>query len=117
MECSGVNGGGGLGFNYADNVLVILINLIRELDPIVYKHVYERTVLAFNHYIRYIYSGYVENDHLSPLGSPNNPSLLRYPTTVDTRGDYQPDSILSNNATFASLYIAATYKNGYGLRI
>ena len=117
MECFGVNGGGGLEFNYGANVIAILINILLELDPVAYSAVYERTELAFNHYIRYIYSAYQENDQLSPLGSPNNPSLLRHPTTVDTRGDYQPDVVLPSNAMFAALYHAVTHKNGYALRV
>jgi hypothetical protein len=117
MECFGINGGGGLEFFYGANVIAILINLLQELDPIVYSDVYERTELAFNHYIRYIYSAYQENDQFSPLGSPQNPPLLRHPTTIDTRGDYQPDFILPANAMFAALYHAVTHKNGYALRM
>jgi hypothetical protein len=117
MECFGINGGGGLEFNYGANVLVLLVSLIQELDPNTYQDVYERTELAFNHYVRYLYTSYLENDNLSPLGSPNNPPLLRHPTTIDTRGDYQPDIILPANAKFAALYHAVTHKNGYALRV
>jgi hypothetical protein len=117
MECFGINGGGGLEFNYGANVLLLLVDLIRYLDPIKYQDVYERTELAFNHYARYLYTAYLENDHLSPLGSLNNPPLLRHPTSIDTRGDYQPDVVLPANAKFATLYHAVTHKNGYALRI
>jgi hypothetical protein len=117
MECFGVNGGGGLEFNYGANVLSLLIILIRELDSVTYNDVYERSELAFNHYIRYLYSSYQENDPFSPLGSPNNPSLLRHPTTIDTRGDYQPDRLLPDNAMSAVLYHAVTHRNAYALRV
>jgi hypothetical protein len=117
MECFGVNGGGGLEFNYGANVLILLIDLIRDLDPIKYQDVYERAELAFNHYARYLYTGYLENDHQSPLGSPNNPPLLRHRTNIDTRADFQPDVVLPANAMFAALYHAVTHKNGYALRI
>jgi hypothetical protein len=117
MECFGVNGGGGLEFGYGANVLALLINLIRELDPITYNDVYERTELSFNHHARYIYTGYQENDHLSPLGSSNNPPFLRHPTSIDTRGDYQPDRVIQDNIMLAALYHAVTHKNGYALRV
>jgi hypothetical protein len=117
MECFGINGGGGLEFNYGANVLALLINLIQELDPITYQDVYARTELAFNHYARYIYTGYLENDNMSPLGSPNNPPLIRQPTTIDTRGDYQPDRVIAENVMLAALYHAVTHKNGYALRV
>lgn len=117
MECFGVNGGGGLEFNYGDNVLALLIYLIQELDPNIYQDVYQRTELAFDHYARYIFTGYQETDNLSPLGSPNNPPLLRHPTSIDTRGDYQPDRVIADNVMLAALYHAVTHKNGYALRI
>ena len=117
MECSGVNGGGGLEFNYGANVLILLVNLIMELDPISYSDVYDRTERAFDHYIRYIYSGYLDNNPSLPLGSATNPPFLRHPTTIDTRGDYQPDVMLPSNAMFATLYHATTHKNGYALRV
>jgi hypothetical protein len=96
---------------------MLLIDLIRDLDPIKYKDVYQRTELAFNHYATYIYTGYLESDNSSPLGSMNNPPLLRHPTSVETRADFQPDVVLPLNARFASLYHAVTHKNGYALRI
>jgi hypothetical protein len=117
MECFGINGGGGLEFNYGANVLLLLIDIIRYLDPIKYQDVHERTELAFNHYARYIYTAYLENDNSSPLGSLNNPPYLRHPTSIDTRGDYQPDVVFPTNAKFAALYHAVTHKNGYALRI
>ncbi len=113
MECFGINGGGGgLEFNYGASVLALLVTLIQELDPNTYQDVYERTELAFDHFVRYVYTSYQESDNLSPLGSLNNPPLLRYPTTIDTRGDYQPDIVLQNNAKLATLYHAVTNKNG-----
>ena len=116
MECFGVNGGGGLEFNYGDNVLILLINLILELDPISYEDVYERTEAAFNHFIRYVFTIYQENDNQSPLGSSNNPPYLRHPTSVDTRGDYQPDRVIADNLMLAILYHAVTHRNAYALR-
>ncbi len=47
MECFGVNGGGGLEFNYGDNYLALLIDLIQELDPNVCQDVYKRAELPF----------------------------------------------------------------------
>ena len=116
MECFGVNGGGGVEFNYGANDLMYLIHLILELDPLKYQDVYERTELTFNHHARYIYTGYRETDNLSPLGSLNNPPLLRQPTAIDTRGDYQPDRIIQENVMVAIVYHAATHRNKYALR-
>jgi len=117
MECFGVNGGGGLEFNYGANVLMLLIHLIRELDPIQYKDVYERVEFAFNHYARYIYTAYQDNNEQVPLGSITNPAFLRHPTSVETRADFQPDVIVPMTAQCASIYHAVTNRNSFALRI
>jgi hypothetical protein len=117
MECFGVNGGGGLEFNYGDNVIALLINLIEELDANTYQDVYKRAEMAFDHYARYFYTVYQENENQSPLGSPNNPAFLRHPTCIEERAEYEPNRVMEDNMMHASLYHAVTHKNAYALRV
>ncbi len=40
--------------------------------------------MVFSPYVRYMYTGYLENDDLSSLEPSNNPALLRHPTLGTT---------------------------------